>query len=62
MKTTLFPGFGVLFWVSHMHTNVEKSLYVIFGVRYAFLKVSRLQLPKERVSFDAPSFVGRGHS
>jgi hypothetical protein len=31
-------------------------------VRYAFLKLPRLQLPNERVSFGAPSYVGWGHS
>ena len=31
-ENTLFLGFGVLFWVSGapMHTNFEKSLYMIF--------------------------------
>ena len=30
-------------------------------MRYAFLKVPRLQLPNKRVSFGTPSYVGRGH-
>ena len=48
-------------WCSHTHTNCDKSLHMIFGVRYAFLKVICLQLPNERVSFGAPSYVRRGH-
>ena len=35
------PGiWGVVLglWCSHMHTNFEKSLYMISLVRYAFLK------------------------
>jgi hypothetical protein len=35
---------------------------MIFWVRHAFLRVLRLQLPNERVSFGAPFYVGRGHS
>ena len=62
-ENNTFPWGVVLgFWCSRTHTNFEKSLYMIFWVRYAFLKVSRLQLPNERVSFGAPSNVGRGHS
>ena len=55
-ETTLFLGFGVMFWVSGAptHRDFEKNLYMIFGVRYAFLKVPHPQLPNERVSFGAP--------
>ena len=62
-KNTFSGIWGVVFglWCYHTHTNFEKSLYMIFWVRYAFLKVPRLHLPNERVSFGAPSYVGRGH-
>ena len=59
-----FPGIwgDVLgLWCSHTHTNLEKIMYMIFWVRYAFLRVPRLQLANERVSFGAPFYVGRGH-
>ncbi|CAL8259664.1 unnamed protein product [Arctogadus glacialis] len=58
MKTTLFLGFGVLFWVSGVPTRIQ----TLKKGRYAFLKVPRLQLPNERVSFGAPSYVERGHN
>ena len=64
-ENNTFPGiWGVVLglWCSHTHTNFEKRLYMIFWVRYAFIKVPRLQLPNERVSFGSPSYVGRGHS
>ena len=51
MKTTLFLGFGVLFWVSGEPTRIQ-----------TLKKVPRLQLPNERVSFGTPSYVGRGQS
>ena len=62
-ENSTFPGiWGVVvdIWCSHTHTNFEKSLYLIFWVRYAFLKAARLKLPNERVSFSAHSYVGRG--
>ena len=64
-ENNTFPGiWGVVLglWFSNTHRNFEKSLYMIFWVRYAFLKVPRLQLPNERVSFGAPSYVVRGHT
>ena len=45
----------------HAYKLWKKSAW-FFWVRYAFLKVPRLQLPNVRVSFGAPSYVGRGHS
>ena len=45
-------------WCCHTHTNFEISLYMLFQVRYAFLKVPRLQLPNEQVNFGADSYVG----
>ena len=62
-KDNTFPGIWGVFWVSgsYTHTAFEKSLYMIFSVRYAFLKVPPPTV-NERVSFGAPSYVGRRHS
>ena len=53
MKTALFWILGVVLglWCSRTHTNFEISLYTIFLVGYAFLKVPRLELTKKQISF-----------
>ena len=55
MKTTLFLGLGVLFWVSQTLKKVHDFL------SEKCISASTLQLLNERVSFGAPSYVGRGH-
>ena len=52
-ENNTFPGIqGVVcgLWCSHTHIYFEKSLYMIFWVRYAFLEVPRWQLPKALVT------------